>query len=44
MLSQIYPDNPPKIKENINEEIPPPINIICSFCFDYQDEKKKLNT
>ena len=42
MLSQIYPDNPPIIKENINEEIPPPTNIIYSFCFDSQDGKKKL--
>ena len=42
MLSQIYPDNPPIIKENINEEIPFPTNVIYSFCFDSQDGKKKL--
>ena len=42
MISQIYPDNPPIIKENINEEMPSPTNVIYSFCFDSTDGKKKL--
>ena len=42
MLTQIYPDNPPIIKENINEEMPSPTNVIYSFCFDSQDGKRKL--
>ena len=42
MLTQIYPDNPPIIKEDNYNQIPSPTNIIYSFCFDSQDGKKKL--
>ena len=42
MLTQIYPENPPIIKENINEEIPSPTNVIYSFCFDSENGKRKL--
>ena len=45
ILSQIYPENPLTIlinKNEVNQEAPPPSNVIYSFCFDSSDGKTKL--
>ena len=48
IINQIYPENPLTIfinkndKNDINQEPPPPSNVIYSFCFDSTDGKNKL--
>ena len=42
IITQIYPENPKLILNEVNQSVPEKSNIIYSFCFDSNDGKQKL--